>query len=82
MGEVIWLDRHRERKEAEAVLDRLDAAVRRLDRVVGRRAAQLGGTVERELAAITRELAAGLVGRALERAERLTGMLEHPLASG
>ncbi len=82
MGEVIQLDRYRRQKEAAALLGRLDAAVGRLDGLVRARSGRLGTRVERELRSITQELSTGRVARAVERAERLQVMLEHPLASG
>jgi len=39
-------------------------------------------TIQRELVAIARAVSAGRPARAAERAERLAGILEHPVASG
>ena len=83
MGDVISLDRYRARRIPPALpMDRLDAAVARLDALVGDRTGRLTSLVERELLAIARSVSAGRPRAAAERAERLAGMLEHPLASG
>ena len=82
MGDVISLDGYRARRIPPARPDRLDAAVARLDALVRGRTGRLTPLVERELLAIARSVSAGLPRQAAERAERLAGMLEHPLASG
>jgi len=83
MGEVVSLDRHRrERDERTQAFCRLDVAVQRLDPLVRRRIDRLTPTIRRELVAIARAVSAGSPSRAAERAERLAGLLEHPVASG
>lgn len=82
MGQLVHLDEYRERRRRASCLGRLEVAVARLERLIGSRGARLGTTVERELAAITLAVSAGRTEQAAEKAERLLGMLEHPLASG
>lgn len=83
MTQVISLDEYRERRNRQpTALSRLDAAVIRLDFLVRGQAGRLTLTIERELLRISRAVAAGYPSDAAERAERLAGMLEHPLASG
>jgi hypothetical protein len=80
---VISLDEYRERRHpVAAAMARLDTAVGRLDGLVRARAGRLSPTIERELATISRAVSAGLPREAADRAERLAGILEHPLASG
>jgi len=85
VGDVIWLDRHRSsrgRRETAAPVDRLDAAVTRLDPLVRRRDGRLTPTIERELRAIATAVSSGRAREAADRAERLIGLLAHPAASG
>lgn len=88
MGDVISLDAHRARRERRTgsdvrsgALARLDAATNALDRLV-RRGHRLSPHVSAELLMIARAVDAGSHREAAERAERLLGLLEHPLASG
>lgn len=83
MAQVISLDEYRRRRNpVAAAVTRLDAAVGRLDSLVGPRAGRLTPTIERELLRISQAVSAGLAREAADRAERLAGILEHPLASG
>jgi uncharacterized protein YoxC len=83
VAQVISLDEYRERKDpVAAAMARLDTAVGRLDDLVRVRARRLSPTIERELAQISSAVSAGQPREAAERAERLAGILEHPLASG
>jgi hypothetical protein len=83
MAQVISLETYLERKHPfRAAVTRLDAAVVRLDRLVRARTERLTPTIERELLHISRAVSAGLPWEAADRAERLAGILEHPLASG
>jgi uncharacterized protein YoxC len=83
VAQVISLDEYRERTNpVAAAMARLDTAVVRLDGLVRARAGRLSPTIERELATISRAVSAGLPREAADRAERLAGILEHPLASG
>ena len=83
MGTVISLEEYRRRRDpASAVLRRLDAAVQRLDPLVHARDGRLTPTIERELRAIASAVSHGLPREAVDRAERLVGILEHPAASG
>ncbi len=61
-------------------LDRLEAAVARLDRAVARGTGRLSSRVERELLLIIGLVAAGRSAEAADRAERLAERLEHPSA--
>jgi hypothetical protein len=80
---VISLDEYRRRRNPlEAAVARLDAAVGRLDSLVRARPGRLSATIERELLGISRAVSAGQPREAADRAERLAGILEHPLASG
>ena len=88
MSDVISLDAYRERRDRRALPDarpgplaRLDAATHRLDRLITR-GHRLRPHVSAELVVIARAVDAGLHRDAAERAERLLGLLEHPLASG
>jgi len=83
MAQVISLDRYRERKNPlAAAMARLDEAVGRLDPLVRRRRGALSLRLERELAAIAREVSQGRPQSAADRAERLADLLEHPAAIG
>jgi hypothetical protein len=82
MGDLITLDRYRARRNPPAAPDRLDVAVARLDDLIRIGAGRLTPLVERELLAIAHSVSAGHPRLAAEQAERLAGMLEHPLASG
>ena len=83
MAEVISLDEYRARKHpVAAAMTRLDVAVGRLDGLVRSREGRLTSTIERELVHISRAVSAGHPREAADRAERLAGILEHPLASG
>jgi hypothetical protein len=83
MGTVVSLEEYRQRRDpSTAALGRLDAAVRRLDRLVRARDGRLTPTIERELRAIATAVSDGLPREAADRAERLAGILEHPAASG
>ena len=83
MGEVVWLERYRQRRgEPAAPVDRLDEAVTRLDPLVRRREGRLTPTIERELRAIAVAVSSGRAREAADRAERLIGLLAHPAASG
>jgi hypothetical protein len=88
VGDVISLDAFRERRDRRVpaqvragALERLDAATAHLDRLV-RRGHRLSPHVSSELLVISRAIDAGFHLEAAERAERLLGLLEHPLASG
>ncbi|MEX2420683.1 MAG: hypothetical protein WD670_02585 [Actinomycetota bacterium] len=83
MGEVIDLDawrRVRRHRGAGDPLSRLEAAIERVERLLGPRRHDVSGGVERELAAITRAVGDHRVEAAIERAERLADRLEHPTA--
>lgn len=83
MAQVISLDSFRERRNPlAAAMSRLDGAVGRLDPLVKGRSAGLGHRLERELAAIARDVSLGRPREAADRAERLADLLEHPAASG
>jgi hypothetical protein len=83
MTQVISLDEYRERRNPfAAALVRLDTAVGRLDGLVRTRTHRLEPTIERELLRISLAVSAGLPGEAADRAERLAGILAHPVASG
>jgi hypothetical protein len=83
MAQLVSLDEYRERRNPlAAAMVRLDVAVVRLDQLVRRRAERLTPTIERELRHISRAVSDGLPWEAADRAERLAGILEHPLASG
>jgi hypothetical protein len=83
MGEIVSLAAYRERRHPQlAVMQRLERAVGRLDRVVQRRPGRVAPTVERELLLIARAVSSGLPLDAADRAERLADLLEHPAAAG
>jgi hypothetical protein len=83
MGDVVSLAERRElRDQRSAALGRLDRAVQRLDPLVRRRIDRLTPTIRRELVAIARSVSSGSPARAADRAERLAGILEHPVTSG
>jgi uncharacterized protein YoxC len=83
MADVISLDEYRERRDPlMAAVHRLDAAVARLDPLVRDRGGRLTPSIERELGAIARAVAAGDPREAAERAERLADLLEHPAVGG
>jgi hypothetical protein len=83
MAQVISLDSYRERRDPlAAAMARLEGAVGRLDPLVTGRRGILSPRVERELAAIAREVALGHPQEAADRAERLADLLEHPAAIG
>ena len=82
MAQVVSLDEYRERRNPFAALVRLDDAVGRLDRLVRARTGRLEPTIARELLRISQAVSAGLPGEAADRAERLAGILMHPVASG
>lgn len=83
MGEVVWLDRHRQGRDGGRLpVDRLDRAVTRLDPLVRRRDQRLTSTIERELREIAVAMSSGRAREAADRAERLVGLLAHPAASG
>ncbi|MGZ6545119.1 MAG: hypothetical protein ACXVEI_07385 [Actinomycetota bacterium] len=83
MGQVISLDRYRERRDPLiAAVARLDDAVARLDPLVRRSPGRLRGGIERELRSISEAVSAGRPREAAERAERLADRLEHPAALG
>lgn len=93
MGDVIRLEEFRRRQEPSEVhpafqeastvppaeVERLEAAVSRLQRLVERaleKSGRLDDKLETELLAIMGELAVGLVSEAAARAERLTTTLK------
>jgi hypothetical protein len=86
MGQVISLEDWRERHERVIVVDafvRLENVVRRLDPAVAQIAAPDGTVdprIETELLAITGAVSMGMADEAVQRAERLADMLEHPAA--
>ena len=83
MAQVISLDTYRERRNPLAgAMARLDRAIGRLDPLVHGRRGAIGPRVERELAAIAREVGLGRPQEAADRAERLADLLEHPAAIG
>lgn len=83
MAQVISLDSYRERRyPLAAAMARLDGAVGRLDPLIRGGRGGLGIRVERELAAISREVSQGQPQAAADRAERLADLLEHPAAIG
>jgi hypothetical protein len=83
MGEIVSLAAYRERQNPVlVVVQRLERAVVRLDRVVQRRPGRMAPTVERELLLIARAVSSGMPRDAADRAERLADLLEHPAASG
>ncbi|MEA2554855.1 MAG: hypothetical protein QOI60_186 [Actinomycetota bacterium] len=83
MAQVISLDSYRERRDPlAAAMARLDGAIGRLDPLVRGRRERPGPRLERELAAISREVSNGRPQAAADRAERLADLLEHPAAIG
>lgn len=83
MGQLISLDEARTRREARpGTLERLDAAVGRLDPLVRRARTRLREAVERELVAIAADVTSGRPLQAAARADRLADRLEHPAALG
>ena len=87
MGRVIRIDewlKRRGRTHAAALSDalaRLERSVRRLDPAVRRVAGDDGSIdprIESELLAITGAVSRGRTDEALERADRLADLLEHP----
>ncbi|HLA93654.1 MAG TPA: hypothetical protein VJO36_08975 [Actinomycetota bacterium] len=80
MGQVVDLQKWRERHEHDP-MSRLERAIARLDGLLRRRGSgRLGHRVESELLAITGAVTAGLEDEAVDRAERLAERLEHPSA--
>ncbi len=83
MAQVISLDEYRERRNPfAAAMVRLDAAVGQLDGLVRVGTERLDPTIARELLRISRAVSAGLPREAADLAERLAGILAHPVASG
>jgi len=84
VGEVIRLDDWREAREgplSSPPFRRLEQLVRRLDPAISQVAAPDGTVdprIETELLAITGAVSMGLTDEAVERAERLAVLLEHP----
>jgi hypothetical protein len=80
MAQVISLDEYRERRDpSRGAIQRLEAAIARLDPLVRGRAG-LSPSVELELARIAADVSAGRAEEAAGRAERLADLLEHPAA--
>ena len=78
-GQVISLDEYRVRRTVSATpIERLDAAVERLDPLIRRRDGRLASSIHRELASIAAAVSGGYARKAAERAERLADLLEHP----
>jgi hypothetical protein len=83
MGQVIDLAAERARRfPLAAALQRLDAAVGRLDPLVSGRENRLSPAARAELVAISAAVSAGRPHEAARRAERLADRLEHPAALG
>jgi predicted component of type VI protein secretion system len=89
MGRVIELGEWRARREARtgvrSPVGRLEAAVARLDSLIGARIAsgrEITRATESELLAVAGALSAGLLDEAATRLERLADRMEHPAASG
>jgi hypothetical protein len=82
MGQLVSLDDYRTaRTPGLAALTRLERSIGRLEGSVRRTAGRMGPTVERELLLIVRAVSSGRAQEAARRAERLAGLLEHPVAS-
>jgi hypothetical protein len=83
MGQLIDLAAERARRHPlAAAMERLDAAVTRLDPLVGGREDRLGPAVRTELVAIAEAVRRSRPDEAARRAERLADRLEHPAALG
>jgi hypothetical protein len=87
MGVVIELDAWRRRPERAAPasrghpLPRLEAAVRRIERLMRTGTGRISARVETELLGITAAVTAGRMLDAARLAERLAERLEHPSSS-
>jgi hypothetical protein len=83
MGQIIDLAAERTRRyPLAAAMERLEAAVGRLDPLVRGRGSRFGPAVRAELVAISGAVSAGRPDEAARRAERLADRLEHPAALG
>ena len=89
VGQLVELAEWRARREARTgasnPVGRLDAAVARLDALIGSRISSglgLSRAIEGELLAIAGAVSAGLLDEAAARAGRLADQMEHPAASG
>lgn len=82
MGDVVSLDAYRRRHANGAgSVQRLDHVVSQIEALL-REGGKLAPIVDEQLIAITRALEAGHTAEAVRRADRLLGLLQHPLASG
>jgi hypothetical protein len=82
MGQLVSLEDYRAgRTPGLAALTRLERSIGRLEGSVRRTAGRMAPTVERELLLIVRAVSSGKAQEAARRAERLAGLLEHPVAS-
>jgi hypothetical protein len=82
MGQLVSLEDYRAAKTPGlAAITRLERSIGRLEGSVRRTAGRMGPTVERELLLIVRAVSSGRAQEAARRAERLAGLLEHPVAS-
>lgn len=82
MGQLVSLEDYRTaRTPGLGALARLERSIGRLEGSVRRTAGRMTPTVERELLLIVRAVSSGRPQEAARRAERLAGLLEHPVAS-
>jgi hypothetical protein len=82
VGQLVSLEDYRSaRTPGLTALSRLERSIARLDASVSRTAGRMAPTVERELILIVRAVSSGHAQEAARRAERLAGLLEHPVAS-
>jgi hypothetical protein len=78
MGELISLEAYKAAKRPVPAMQRLEAAVGRLEPLIRSGSAKLTPSMEHELEAIAKEVAFGYPRQAAVRAERLADLLEHP----
>jgi hypothetical protein len=82
VGQLVSLEEYRSARTPRlAALSRLERSIGRLEGSVRRTAGRMAPTVERELILIVRAVSSGRAQEAARRAERLAGLLEHPVAS-
>ena len=82
VGQLVSLEEYRSaRSPGLTALSRLERSIARLEGSVRRTAGRMAPTVERELILIVRAVSSGRAQEAARRAERLAGLLEHPVAS-
>jgi hypothetical protein len=82
VGQLVSLEEYRSARTPRlAALSRLERSIGRLEGSVRLTAGRMAPTVERELILIVRAVSSGRAQEAARRAERLAGLLEHPVAS-